>query len=532
MEGEIVADDVSSASYSASGEIGRTGRLVFESITVEDGALSVGLFPCSLFDCPEGGNFDPIIDAIEVLPTDLPILTCPRDLICTVKGPGEVFGVWTSGDGVEVTGYQVFRNGVEIATLPAGATEFNDAGSCSRVVTYEVVPLSDDPEFFCPSLRMRCTTVHPDCPFDVPVRINMGGDQAVDSQGRLWFGDRPCALLPVEDPLGIRPLPDVGIAGGNQAICNWCAPNAESFEKYDLDADHPGDRHIFSTIRWDFGGDGIDDFFVEIPIDIDGIDNGLVDVNLYFNECGIGPGRHFRVSIQDEIVDDDVSAADYDDVPGAGKLGRLTFPDIDVSDEVVRIGFLPCLDCPGGLDPNAIVNAIEILPSSGVRREICDNEVDDDDDGAVDCDDTDCTNNASCLPESICDDGEDNDNDGLTDCLDPDCRAIKGACPDGVRFVRGDSNSSGIVDLTDGVVTLNFLFTGGPPPACRDAADTDGNNQLVISDAVIVFSYLFTGGPAPVVPGPSATSYAPEDCGLDPDDDALLGCEIPATKCQ
>jgi hypothetical protein len=87
--------------------------------------------------------------------------------------------------------------------------------------------------------------------------------------------------------------------------------------------------------------------------------------------------------------------------------------------------------------------------------------------------------------------------------------------PPATAFVRGDTNSSGTIDLTDGVVTLNFLFLGGPAPSCMDAADTDNNGQLVISDAVIVFSYLFTGGPPPVAPSPSATAYAAADCGED-----------------
>ena len=101
------------------------------------------------------------------------------------------------------------------------------------------------------------------------------------------------------------------------------------------------------------------------------------------------------------------------------------------------------------------------------------------------------------------------------------------------RFVRGDANSSGIIDLTDGVVTLNFLFTGGPSPACRDAADTDDNGVLNISDAVVVFAYLFTGGSSPVAPSPSATAYEAGDCGTDPATaDDPLECATRASTCR
>lgn len=63
-------------------------------------------------------------------------------------------------------------------------------------------------------------------------------------------------------------------------------------------------------------------------------------------------------------------------------------------------------------------------------NEICDNQIDDDGDSLIDCDDTDdCATHASCQPDvEICDDGEDNDGDTLVDCDDDDC-ANTAACP-------------------------------------------------------------------------------------------------------
>ena len=52
--------------------------------------------------------------------------------------------------------------------------------------------------------------------------------------------------------------------------------------------------------------------------------------------------------------------------------------------------------------------------------EICDNGKDDDLDGKADCEDTDCTDDVSCLLE-ICDNGKDDDLDGKADCEDTDC---------------------------------------------------------------------------------------------------------------
>ena len=99
------------------------------------------------------------------------------------------------------------------------------------------------------------------------------------------------------------------------------------------------------------------------------------------------------------------------------------------------------------------------------------------------------------------------------------------------NFVRGDSDSSGSIDLTDGLVTLNFLFTDGLSPGCMDAADTDDSGGLEISDAIVVFSYLFTGGSSPGAPVPSEPGYVAADCGPDPADDDELDCAVQSPVC-
>ncbi|MBC8884453.1 hypothetical protein H9X57_16970 [Flavobacterium piscinae] len=52
--------------------------------------------------------------------------------------------------------------------------------------------------------------------------------------------------------------------------------------------------------------------------------------------------------------------------------------------------------------------------------EICNDGIDNDNDGFTDCDDNDCVSDPSCTVE-ICNDGIDNDNDGFVDCNDNDC---------------------------------------------------------------------------------------------------------------
>ena len=67
---------------------------------------------------------------------------------------------------------------------------------------------------------------------------------------------------------------------------------------------------------------------------------------------------------------------------------------------------------------------------SGGAESVCDDDVDNDNDGLMDCSDDDCVDDPACEAgdeygapdtEDDCTDGEDDDGDGLTDCDDEDC---------------------------------------------------------------------------------------------------------------
>ncbi len=60
--------------------------------------------------------------------------------------------------------------------------------------------------------------------------------------------------------------------------------------------------------------------------------------------------------------------------------------------------------------------------------EICTDEIDNDCDDLIDCDDPDCTNNPACAPqtETDCSNEIDDDGDGFIDCEDPDCAGREG----------------------------------------------------------------------------------------------------------
>ena len=160
--------------------------------------------------------------------------------------------------------------------------------------------------------------------------------------------------------------------------------------------------------------------------------------------------------------------------------------------------------CPG---PVCETNAVYYLVPresdfvNGCNNTVTGDDGDDDGDGAVDCDDTDCAE-------------------------DPVC-----AGPGGAAFVRGDTNSDGSINLTDGVIPLLFLFSGGGAPVCLDAADANDSGAIEITDAIIIFSWLFTGGDVPAEPSPTVPGYPAEDCGEDLTEDGI-DCEQASPVCQ
>lgn len=102
----------------------------------------------------------------------------------------------------------------------------------------------------------------------------------------------------------------------------------------------------------------------------------------------------------------------------------------------------------------------------------CANGADDDGDGLVDCADPDCLQTQECDPgrEWSCHDGVDNDSDGLTDCLDPDCgQACTEKCDDNV-----DNDGDGLIDCAD-PNCWNAVGCLGGDEICRNGIDDDGD---------------------------------------------------------
>jgi hypothetical protein len=92
----------------------------------------------------------------------------------------------------------------------------------------------------------------------------------------------------------------------------------------------------------------------------------------------------------------------------------------------------------------------------------------------------------------------------------------------GIPFHRGDANDDGGVNLTDPIYVLNFLFLGGPRPACAETADANDDGIVNLTDPVVLLNFLFLGGSPPADPGVPGEGGGP--CGLDPPGSTDLGC--------
>ena len=146
-------------------------------------------------------------------------------------------------------------------------------------------------------------------------------------------------------------------------------------------------------------------------------------------------------------------------------------------------------ECDCGTDPGNLPNGCTAVNGadgancsatcSAVIGENCDNSIDDDDDGLVDCADDECDTHPRCLPESICNDRLDNDADGLIDCDDPDCAPLSDCEPEDCSNGQ-DDNNDGFMDCQDA------QCVGAPEcvgvEVCWGGVDDDGDGYTDCDD--------------------------------------------------
>ncbi|MBU1221578.1 hypothetical protein KKF34_05610 [Myxococcota bacterium] len=109
----------------------------------------------------------------------------------------------------------------------------------------------------------------------------------------------------------------------------------------------------------------------------------------------------------------------------------------------------------------------------------CDDGIDNDNDGYIDCDDQDCFEAFACNPTEICDDGIDNDNDGYIDCKDADCDLeceVREICNDEI-----DNDNDGYIDCDDQDCTGHEYCTA-QSEICNDNIDNDNDGDIDCDD--------------------------------------------------
>jgi hypothetical protein len=113
-------------------------------------------------------------------------------------------------------------------------------------------------------------------------------------------------------------------------------------------------------------------------------------------------------------------------------------------------------------------------PITFIPPEVCDDGLDNDQNGLTDCEDPACDSEERCNPENACDDGIDNDLDGFIDCLDDDCSsAAECAC------MVFDSDQDSIADCLDAFPQDPNEWQDTDSDGIGDNADEDDDNDSV-----------------------------------------------------
>ncbi len=148
----------------------------------------------------------------------------------------------------------------------------------------------------------------------------------------------------------------------------------------------------------------------------------------------------------------------------------------------------------------------ELTASECVEQ--CRNAVDDDLDGAVDCEDAECADSPLCRGETDCNNGLDDDQNGSADCDDPNC---------GEACLLAEDCSNGADDNGDGAI---------------DCADSWCQRLTPCSECAGVVADLGSAFGRPVISGMTGASNQYVGCGVTSDgpDDAYQW-RAPASGC-
>ena len=110
----------------------------------------------------------------------------------------------------------------------------------------------------------------------------------------------------------------------------------------------------------------------------------------------------------------------------------------------------------------------------------CHDDIDNDGDTFMDCDDWDCHKSPYCNPESICNDDIDNDGDTFVDCSDWDCDSSPFCNPESICNDGIDNDGDTFLDCGDWDCDSSPFCN--PESICNDDIDNDGDTYVDCDD--------------------------------------------------
>jgi hypothetical protein len=159
---------------------------------------------------------------------------------------------------------------------------------------------------------------------------------------------------------------------------------------------------------------------------------------------------------------------------------------------------------------NECVCATIVIPD-----EVCDDAIDNDSDGDMDCDDSDCADDPACqVGVENCGNGIDDDEDGFADCDDQDCFSNP-VCTLEICDNSIDDDGDGDTDCADAECVDTTYCQSVDPEICDDGIDNDGDGLTDCGDIVDCSAAA------------NCQSVDPEICddGIDNDSDGLTDCD-------
>ena len=139
---------------------------------------------------------------------------------------------------------------------------------------------------------------------------------------------------------------------------------------------------------------------------------------------------------------------------------------------------------------------LDIILGGAPTPENCTNGVDDDGDGLIDCEDSDCDLDPACItPPENCSNGVDDDGDTLVDCDDPDCTADPNCQVPVDGFTYSIADTSGSYSPANGVGSFTAsLLVEEDATAPGFPNDTQGFSFGVANDASLATASTWAAG--------------------------------------